>query len=149
MRQNQLRAILIFPIIPTITWQFALSLHHESTKSRKNLEQKFIYELHSIHTESMNAFHSINLFTNSCHHISTNGKAPPHPHKNQQHLTIPLFALHEEGRTLETSAFQIFHDGNSTFINLFDKTKLSKPVNLTIILRGRAGYEKIDNQRGA
>ena len=30
----------------------------------------------------MNASHSINLFTNSCYHISTNGKAPPHLHKN-------------------------------------------------------------------
>ena len=27
---------------------------------------------------------------------------------------------------LETSAFQIFHGGNSTFISLFDKTKFSK-----------------------
>ena len=29
-----------------------------------------------------------------------------------------------EGLTLETSAFQIFHGGNFTFINLFDKTKV-------------------------
>ena len=29
----------------------------------------------------------------------------------------------DEGLTLETSAFQIFHGGNSTFINSFDKTK--------------------------
>ena len=29
----------------------------------------------------------------------------------------------DEGLTLETSAFQIFHGGNSTFINFFDKTK--------------------------
>ena len=28
-----------------------------------------------------------------------------------------------EGLTLETSAFQIFHGGNFTFINSFDKTK--------------------------
>ena len=27
---------------------------------------------------------------------------------------------------LETSAFQIFHRGHSTFINLFDKTKFSR-----------------------
>ena len=31
----------------------------------------------------------------------------------------------DEELTLETSAFQIFHGGNSTFINLFDKTKFS------------------------
>ena len=30
---------------------------------------------------------------------------------------------HDEGLTLETSAFQIFQAGNSTFINSFDKTK--------------------------
>ena len=29
----------------------------------------------------------------------------------------------DEGLTLETSAFQIFHGGNSTFINSSDKTK--------------------------
>ena len=29
----------------------------------------------------------------------------------------------DEGLTLETSAFQIIHGGNSTFINSFDKTK--------------------------
>ena len=31
----------------------------------------------------------------------------------------------DEGLTLETSAFQIVHGGNSTFINTFDKTKFS------------------------
>ena len=29
----------------------------------------------------------------------------------------------DEGLTLETSAILIFHGGNSTFINSFDKTK--------------------------
>ena len=29
----------------------------------------------------------------------------------------------DEGLTLETPAFQIFHGGNSAFINSFDKTK--------------------------
>ena len=29
----------------------------------------------------------------------------------------------DEGLTLDTSAFQIFYSGNSTFINSFDKTK--------------------------
>ena len=37
---------------------------------------------HSLHTESMNASHSTNLFTNSCDHIFTNGKAPLHSHIN-------------------------------------------------------------------
>ena len=31
--------------------------------------------------------------------------------------------LSDEGLSLETSAFQIFHGGNSAFINSFDKTK--------------------------
>ena len=31
----------------------------------------------------------------------------------------------DEELTLETSAFQIFYGGNSTLINLFDKTKYS------------------------
>ena len=29
----------------------------------------------------------------------------------------------DDGLKLETSAFQIFHHGNSTFINSFDETK--------------------------
>ena len=32
--------------------------------------------------ESVYASHFIYLFTNSCYHISTNGKAPPLPHEN-------------------------------------------------------------------
>ena len=31
----------------------------------------------------------------------------------------------DEGLTLETSGFQIVHGGNSTFINTFDKTKVT------------------------
>ena len=42
-----------------------LSLHHGSTSFNW---------VHSIVTGSMNASHSTNLFPNSCHHISTNGK---------------------------------------------------------------------------
>ena len=49
--------------------------------------------VHSIHTGSMNAFHSSSLVTSSCHKTSTNGKSPPHFHINLQHTTIPLFAL--------------------------------------------------------
>ena len=33
--------------------------------------------------------------------------------------------VNDEGLMLETSAFQIFPTGNSTFINSFDKTKFS------------------------
>ena len=54
--------------------------------SNKNL---FFNWAHSLHTELMNASHSTNLFTNSCNHISTNGKAPLHSpvnHNNPQFL---------------------------------------------------------------
>ena len=63
-----------------------LSLHHGNTEIRKNLEQKLIFQLcsvHSVHTELMNASHSPNSFTNSFDHISTNGKAPLHSSINQ------------------------------------------------------------------
>ena len=47
----------------------------------------------------------------------------------------------DEGLTLETSAFQIFHGGNSTFINSFDKTKflfsLSHRRSTTVSLETR------------
>ena len=46
MHQNELRAILIFPNHShhNITI-YGLSLHHGNTESRKNLEQKFIFQL--------------------------------------------------------------------------------------------------------
>ena len=49
-----------------------------------NFEWKnsFFNWVHFLHTELMNASHSTNLFTNSCNHISTNGKALLHSHIN-------------------------------------------------------------------
>ena len=78
-----------------------LSLHHGNTKSRKiSNKNSFFNWVHSLHTELMNASHSTNLFTNSCDHISTNGKAPPDSHINHNS------SIHsDEGLTLETSAF--------------------------------------------
>ena len=47
----------------------------------------------------------------------------------------------DEGLTLETSAFQIFHGGNFTFINSFDKTKfLLKNGRLGIFSEGVKKY---------
>ena len=49
-------------------------------------------------------------------------------------MKLPKFRS-DEGLTLETSAFQIFHGGNFTFINSFDKTKfllLTSDGNLNI-----------------
>ena len=39
------------------------------------------------------------------------------------HCLLFCLVRSDEGLTLETSAFQIFHGGNFTFINSFDKTK--------------------------
>ena len=54
--------------------------------------------------------------SNSYHHISTNGRTPPHPHKTVINLQF-LYSL-------ETLALQILRGGNSTFINLLKKISL-------------------------
>ena len=41
-----------------------LSLHHGNTESRKTNKNSSFNWVHSIHTGSMNTFHSTNLFTN-------------------------------------------------------------------------------------
>ena len=51
-----------------------LSLHHGNTAVKISNKNLFFNWAHSIHTESMNASHAINLFTNSRHPISTNSK---------------------------------------------------------------------------
>ena len=53
----------------------SLSLHQGDAESRKTFENKFIFQLGTlyIYTESMNLSRVINLFTNSCHRVSTNG----------------------------------------------------------------------------
>ena len=69
-----------------------LSLHHGNTESCKSLEQKFIFQLGTLSPHGMNTSHSTNLFTNSCDHISTNGKAPLHSH-NINHNTRQFLYL--------------------------------------------------------
>ena len=72
----------------------ALSYTTGTQKAAKISNKNSSFNLvHSLHTGLVSASHSTNLFTNSCQHISTNGKTPSHPHINQQHSTIPLFAL--------------------------------------------------------
>ena len=46
---------------------------------------------------------STNLFTNSCDHISTNGKAPLHSHINHNNPDSSIRS--DEGLAFETSAF--------------------------------------------
>ena len=57
------------------------SLHHRSTESHKNLEQKFIFQLGTISLRT-ELSHSTNLFPNSCDRIFTNSKTPLHSHIN-------------------------------------------------------------------
>ena len=68
-----------------------LSLHHWNTESRKN---PFFNWVHSLHTESMNASHSTNLFTNfhQWQRSSTLSYKPQQP-------TITLFALTKGSRS--------------------------------------------------
>ena len=54
--------------------------HRKRQKSRT--KKSFFNWVHFLHTELMNASHSTNLFTNSCDHIFSNGKAPLHSHIN-------------------------------------------------------------------
>ena len=48
----------------------------------------------------------------------------------------------DEGLTLETSAFQLFHLGNSTFIHSFDKSKLPRIAQQTLFNRDRSELRK-------
>ena len=72
---------------PITTWQFAACPYTTSTQKAAKISNKnFSFNwAHSIYPEWTNASHYINLFTNSCDHTSTNGKAPLYPHNNQQH----------------------------------------------------------------
>jgi len=84
MRPNQSRAISIFLTTPTTTWLFAGYPYTTGTQRAAKISNKnsFFNWVHSLYTELMNASHSTNLFTNSCDHILTNGKAPLHSHIN-------------------------------------------------------------------
>ena len=47
-------------------------------------------------------------------------------------LSYIIYIRSDKGLMLETSAFLIFHGDNSTFINLFDKTKFFIYITLTL-----------------
>ena len=107
MCPNQLRVIFIFLITPATALQFAGYPCTTGTQKPPKISSKnsSFNWVHSIIMRSMNASHStFFLFTNSCHHISTNGKAPPHSHINLQHPTNSSIRFYEE-LMLETSAF--------------------------------------------
>ena len=103
--------LVLFLITPTKRSQFedypyATGTQKAAKVSNKNSSFNWV---HSIHTGSKNASHSTNLFTNLCHHISTNAKAPRQPRINQQHPTIPLFALTkgERSKRQRSKSFQV------------------------------------------
>ena len=75
------------------------AINNQELKHRKNLEQNVMFQLGTLYdplcTGLTNASHSANLLTNSCHHISTDGKAPWHSLINRQHPTIRQWFLDE------------------------------------------------------
>ena len=87
-----------------------LSLHLGTTESRKNLEQKFIFQIGTLYS----------CFARC--HVTTNSVAPT--------LLLKLHTTHnssirsDEGLTLETSAFRIPVRWSIYIINSVDKTKL-------------------------
>ena len=92
--------------------QFAVYLTpHENTESRKNLEQKFIFQPGIL----------CSYRVNERPHPLIGFIFPPMA--KLRHSLINFSIRPVEGLTLEASAFQIFHGGNSTFINSFDKIK--------------------------
>ena len=136
LRPNQLRAILIFLITPTTTWLIAGYAYTTETQKvarilNKNSSSNWMHSIHTVHMGSRNDSYCTNLYTNLCHHISTNGKAPPHSHINLQHPTILPFTLTKgkcSKRQLSKSG------GYSTFVDPFDKTKFlfRKRVHCTL-----------------
>ena len=86
-----------------------LSFHHGNTGNRKNLEQKVMFQLGTLFvalcTGLTNTSHSANLLTNSCHHISTDGKAPWHSLTNRQHPSTRQWFLDEIKLHFEKALF--------------------------------------------
>ena len=80
-----------------------LSLHQGTTDSRKNLEQRFIFQIGTLNP------HGINL-------VSTNSIAPCSVYK--PYTTHNSSIRSDEGLTLETSAFQFLYGGQFTLSTL-------------------------------
>ena len=82
-----------------------LSLHQGTTDSRKNLEQRFIFQIGTLNPHGINEhFHSINLFLFFTLPSSTNSVARSSVYK--AYTTHSSSICSDEGLTLETSAFQ-------------------------------------------
>ena len=105
-----------------------LCLHHG--KHRK-LEKSFTKIHLSSTRKQWMPFIPNNLFTNSCHHISTNGKAPPQVHEKQK-LPQFLYSLWQRANARNVSFLY------STLINLFETKFLCQFVygNETIQFQG-------------
>ena len=87
-----------------------LSLHQGTTDSRKNLEQRFIFQIGTLNPHGINErFHSINLLR---YQVPTNSVAPSSVYK--AYTTHNSSICSDEGLTLETSAFQSLYGGQFT-----------------------------------
>ena len=109
MRPNQSRAILIFVTTPSTTWLFAgYAYTTEAQKATKvSNKNSFFNWLPSLYRELMNASYFTNLFTNSCDHICTNGKAPLHPHINHNTPQI-LYSLWRRANARNVSFLNLY-----------------------------------------
>jgi len=112
MRQNQLRAILIFLITLTTTWQFAA---YRYTDSVKKLEQKVIFQLGTLYSHGINERLSFHLFI----HKSMWQGAP------DVTLFSPMVKLPHTLIKINSSHNSCQLSKSSNFFNSFDKTNFS------------------------
>ena len=85
-RASSLHFVFISRFTASTTWQFADYPYTTGTQKAAKISNK-----NSQGITKRLSFHY--LLTNSCHRISTNGKAPPHSHINLQHPTISQYTV--------------------------------------------------------
>ena len=91
-----------------------LSLHQGTTDSRKNLEQRFIFQIGTLNPHGINERFSVQLIYScfSRYQVPTNSVAPSSVYK--AYTTHNSSICSDEGLTLETSAFQSLYGGQFT-----------------------------------
>ena len=85
---------------------YGLSLHQGTTDSRKNLEQRFIFQIGTLNPHGINERFSFN------YQVPTNSVAPSSVYK--AYTTHNSSICSDEGLTLETSAFESLYGGQFT-----------------------------------
>ena len=108
MRQNQLRAI--FLITPTTTSEFAAYPYTTETQKATKI---WIFQLGTLYPHGINEFLSVHI--PSCHRVSSNCKALPHPDKNRQHPQF-LYSLWKRANARRVRFPNLFED-NSIFVS--------------------------------